>query len=193
MANWEIVVIAASAAGGAAEHVDTEDIAISASKIAPGRFSWKKYPEQIDIDAVRKRLWDARKLGLLLGSEREGWQLTESGTAFARKHKRSARLETSSRLSLNERRWRKAERLRLTATTTHAKYLDGNLSEITRREAEAFFRIDAYVSDSAIEDKILRVFNAFANDAELGPTVKHVAEIVRKNHVVGSHFRQKPR
>jgi len=64
LANWEIVVIAAFADGGSAARVDTEDIAVTANRIAPGRFSGKKYPEQIDIDAVSKRLWERAPLVL---------------------------------------------------------------------------------------------------------------------------------
>ncbi len=193
LGNCEIVVIAAFGVGATTVHVETEDIAVRANEIAPGRFAWKKYPDQISIDAVRKRLWDARKRGLMVGSERDGWQLTETGTMFARKHKRSLGPEKSVRLSLKERKWRRAEKLRLLSTTAHAKFRLGDLSKITTREAQAFFRVDAYVSDSGVEDKVLRVFNAFGEDSELGPTVKHVAGLVRENYVVENHIRQKPR
>ena len=57
IANDKIVVLAAYLAGGAQRLVDTEDIAIKANDLAPGRFSWRKYPDQINIESVRKRLW----------------------------------------------------------------------------------------------------------------------------------------
>ena len=193
LTNCEIVVIAAFGVGAATAHIDTEDIAVKANEIAPGRFAWKKYPDQIDIDAVSKRLWDGRNRGLVVGSERDGWQLTETGTKFARKHKRSVGFESSVRLSLKERQWRRAEKLRLLTTTAHTKFRLGDVSKITTREAQAFFRVDAYVSDSAVEDKVLRIFNAFGDDSELGPTVKHVARLVRESYVVQDHLRQEPR
>jgi hypothetical protein len=60
-ANYEIVTVALILFGGGTRSVDTEDIAVKANQIAPGRFAWRKYPDQINIDTVRKRLWDARK------------------------------------------------------------------------------------------------------------------------------------
>src|ERR1017187_3499186 len=189
LSNTDLVVIAASRVGAAAQHVDTEDIAVKANEISPGRFNWKKYPEQINIDTVRKRLWDARKRGHLVGSERDGWLLTETGATLARKYRRSITVEEKIRLSLNERKWRRVEKARLLATAAHTKFKSGVMSSITAREAEGFFRIDAYVGKSAMENKILRVLNAFSDDREIGPTVRHVASLVRGKDVVESHLR----
>jgi len=189
LSNSEIVVIAAFRAGAAALQVDTEDIAVKANEIAPGRFRWKKYPDQINIDTVRKRLWDARKCGHLVGSERDGWLLTEMGAAFARKYRRSLGAEKTTRLSLNERKWRRMEKARLLATDAYMKFKSGQVSSITAREAQGFFRIDAYVSSSAIENKVLRLLNAFSDDREVGPAVKHLAALVRGKDVVESNLR----
>src|ERR1700731_4921954 len=82
LANHELVVVAAFLAGAQNASVDTEDIAVKANELAPGRFAWRKYKDQINIDAVRKRLWDAAKPekgGLLIGSEKTGWRLTKAG------------------------------------------------------------------------------------------------------------------
>jgi hypothetical protein len=189
LSNSEIVVIAAFRAGAAGLHADTEDIAVQANEIGPGRFTWKKYPEQINIDTVRKRLWDARKRGHLVGSERDGWLLTETGTAFARQYRRSLGAEKTTRLSLNERKWRRMEKVRLLTTAAHLKFGSGEMSSITAREAQGFFRIDAYVSKSAIEDKILRLLNAFSDDHEIGATVKYVASLVRRADAIEDHLR----
>jgi hypothetical protein len=189
LSNSEIVVIAAFRAGAAGLHADTEDIAVKANEIGPGRFTWKKYPEQINIDTVRKRLWDARKRGHLVGSERDGWLLTETGTTFARQYRRSLGAEKTTRLSLNERKWRRMEKVRLLTTAAHLKFRSGEMSSITAREAQGFFRIDAYVSKSAIENKILRILNAFSDDHEIGPTVKYVASLVRRPDVLEDHLR----
>ena len=184
LSNTEIVVIAAFRVGAAAQHVDTEDISVKAHEIGPGRFAWKKYPKQINIDSVRKRLWDGRKCGHLVGSERDGWLLTEAGVTFARRYKHLLNSEEKIRLSLNERKWRRMEKDRLLATVAHLKFRSGEMSSITAREAEGFFRIDAYVSKSAMENKILRVVNVFGEDREIGPTVRHVAGLVRGKNVV---------
>jgi len=189
LSNSEIVVIAALRAGAAGLHADTEDIAVKANEIGPGRFNWMKYPEQINIDAVRKRLWDARKRGHLVGSERDGWLLTETGATFARQYRRSLGAAKTTRLSLNERKWRRLEKVRLLATAAHQKFGSGEMSCITVREAQGFFRIDAYVSKSAIENKILRILNAFSEEREIGPTVRYVAGLIREADVVEHHLR----
>lgn len=189
LSNAEVVVIAALGAGAASAHVDTEDIAVKANEISPGRFTWKKFPEQIDIDAVRKRLWDAMRDGHLMGSERNGWLLTERGVAFARENGHLSRSAKSARLSLNERTWRRAEKGRLLSTNAYSKFIASNSAAITVREAQGFFRIDAYVSRSSIEEKILRIVNAFSEDQELGAAVKYIASIVRGSNVVESHLR----
>jgi hypothetical protein len=72
-ANHEVVVVAAYLAGSKTAYTDTEEIAVKANEIAPGRFTWRKYKEQINIETVRKRLWDATKTekgGYLIGAER---------------------------------------------------------------------------------------------------------------------------
>jgi hypothetical protein len=182
LSNHEIVVIAAYLVGSDSKRVDTEDIAVKANEIAPGRFTWRKYPQQINIDTVRKRLWDACKPdkgGYILGSEKEGWVLTETGVLFARKSM-GAVVGTKKRLSLKERTWIRSERQRLIATDAFKKFSKPNESAITSRDAEGFFRIDNYVEKDAREEKLLRILNAFGDDPELGPAVKRFAEIVRE-------------
>ena len=86
LSNYEIVTLAAYLLGGGSLTVDIEDIAIKANEIAPGRFAWRKYPNQINIDHVGSALREAKKPkngSLLLGSSKEGWLLTEQGLAFA--------------------------------------------------------------------------------------------------------------
>src|SRR5690349_14423232 len=86
LALHEIVAVATYLAGGDRKPVDTEDIAIKADEIAPGRFSWRKYKKQIDLELVYKHLWDltkADKGAYVSGSKSDGWLMTLAGTAFA--------------------------------------------------------------------------------------------------------------
>ena len=92
LANHEIVTLAVYLLGGESQPVDAEDIAIKANEIAPKRFSWRKYPDQINLESVRKRLWDARKPekgSYLTGSDRQGWLLTQNGLRFAKEHSKN--------------------------------------------------------------------------------------------------------
>ena len=181
LSNHQIVAIAVYLVGGDSQRVDTEDIAIKASEIAPGRFTWRKYPQQINIETVRKRLWDAckpEKGGYISGSEREGWLLTEAGVAFARKGVNDVP-GSKKRVSLKERTWLTSERERLLSTDAFLKHRQRDGATITKRDAESFFRIDNYVNGEARERKLLRILNAFDDDSELGPTVRSLAAIVR--------------
>lgn len=183
MANHEIVTVALMLCGGDARSIDTEDIAIKANEIAPGRFAWRKYPNQINIDTVRKRLWDARrenKGAFVIGSEKNGWQLTENGLKFARRARR--RLKDgyrSTRSSLKERRFARAEKLRMLETEAYAKFSACRQSSITTREAETFFRIDDYIVGEEREKKVIRALNLFGDDRQLGPAVHFLAVAVR--------------
>src|SRR5262249_29068086 len=68
----EIVTLAVYRLGGAQRAIDTEDAAVEAHRIAPGRFSWKKYPDQINLELIRVFLSDAKKNKLVVGSGRTG-------------------------------------------------------------------------------------------------------------------------
>src|SRR5689334_18326851 len=61
LSQAEIVSLAVYRLGGAQRAVDTEDVAVEAHRIAPGRFSWKKYPDQINLELIRVFLSDAKK------------------------------------------------------------------------------------------------------------------------------------
>jgi hypothetical protein len=182
--NHEIVTLAVYLLGGDTQRVDTEDIAIKANELAPGRFSWRKYPNQINIDTVRKRLWDAAmpaKGEYLAGSEKEGWMLTSAGLKFATSNiavVESADL-SKERLGLRQKQWLRNERARMLSTEAFVKIQSGAANKVTIREAEEFFRIDAYVSGSSREQKITRALSAFGNDDELSGVIKLLAQKVK--------------
>ena len=59
LSNDQIVLLAVVQLGGAFKPIDPEDIAMAADKIAPGKFRWKKYPRQIDLELINNGLRDA--------------------------------------------------------------------------------------------------------------------------------------
>jgi hypothetical protein len=182
--NQGIVVLAVYAAGGADRYVDTEDVAVQAAKMAPGRFSWRKYKDQINIDTVRKRLWDAAKNRdgpLLLGSEKEGWLLTEAGLVFAKANAERVKSEDlqRTRQSQREQTWTTRERARMVNEVAFQKWNSGELSEITPVEAERLFRIDDYVIGKARASRLKRALDTFTNDPMLGKAIEDIAKLVR--------------
>lgn len=186
LANHDLVTIAVYLLGGSTRPIDTEDIAIKTNDLAPGRFTWQKYKDQISLDSVRKRLWDAQSEDkgflYLTGSERDGWMLTQKGVDFAKVN--VARLSdhdlSGERIRGSDRKWRDRERVRLLASDAFMKIRDGNSGTITFHDAATFFRLDEYVTGTARERKIARVVNAFYDDAELGPAVKIILDMLNE-------------
>lgn len=170
--------------GGESQPVDTEDVAIRASELAPGRFSWRKYPDQINLELIRVYLSDAKKPdkgAYLLGSGKEGWMLSEAGVRFALRNAQTLSDSDLSRVAMTpkQRQWLQTERTRLLASTAYRKHLADDAASITRKEAEDFFRVDDYVAGQARERRIVRLLNAFRDDPELGALLALMAERVR--------------
>ncbi|MGA8215792.1 MAG: hypothetical protein WB799_19520, partial [Candidatus Sulfotelmatobacter sp.] len=112
--NHEIVTLAVYLLGGRSSHVDTEDIAIKSNELAPGRFSWRKYPSQINLELIRVYLSDAKKKDkgeYLMGSGSDGWLLTQRGFEFARRQNKKLKTANLSRPAMGpkEKRWRRSE------------------------------------------------------------------------------------
>jgi hypothetical protein len=183
LANHEIVAIAVYLLGGRTKSVDTEDIAVKANDLAPGRFTWRKYSSQINLEIVRVYLSDAKKQakgGYLSGSGTNGWSLTEKGFAFAKK---KARLLASASLSREiidpkEKRRRRGERARLLNSPAFQKCSEGLADSVSPSEAAAFFRIDDYVTSEMRRQRVTRIVNSFGKDPALGEAVLLLAHKV---------------
>jgi hypothetical protein len=184
LANHELVVLAAFLAGAQTKPADTEDIAVKASTLAPGRFSWRKYKDQINIDAVRKRLWDATKAekgAYLIGSEKAGWRLTKAGFDFARRQISERALPQSRKTptSQNERATKNREVRRMMNETAFLKHKDGDIASITKSDAERFFRLDDYVTGKTRAAKIERFRIMAANYEPLTLAIDFLANLVK--------------
>jgi hypothetical protein len=185
LANHEVITLAVYLLGGETRRVDTEDIAVKANELAPGRFVWKKYPDQINLELIRVYLSDAKKADkgrYLAGSGNTGWMLSQRGLEFARAHAPSLGGEDLSRpvVDAKTRHWIRRERTRLLADDAHDRFIREGAESVTRQQAEAFFRLDAYVTGEARKTKLLRIVNAFGNDPDLGATVRALASKVQE-------------
>lgn len=176
-------MLAAYLAGAESNLADTEDIAIKANELAPGRFSWSKYKERIDKEAVRKRLWDATKPekgAYLIGSEKIGWRLTKAGFDFVHRHIRAGSMAqpTKTRVSQVERTAQTREIKRMTNEDAFQKIRLGLTTSITKSEAERFFRIDDYVTGKARMAKIERFRIIASNNSELARAIDILSKMV---------------
>jgi len=179
----EVVTLALFRLGGAHRAIDTEDVAMEAHRLAPGRFSWKKYPQQINLELIRVFLSDAakKKNDFVIGSGRSGWRLTQRGLKWAEEASKTvdefapARDRAQSRAgSIDEQRWRR-ERSRIVATRAWQLWTSG-VRTIPVADAKQVFRIDSYAHGGLRETKITRLRAMFSDDQELIPFLDHLIE-----------------
>lgn len=185
LSNQEVVVLAAYLVGAQSTSADTEDIAMKAHELAPGRFTWRKYKEQINMDAIRKRLWDATKPekgAYLIGTEKKGWRLTKAGFDFARRQMAAGdpTQPTKARASQTERAAQAREVRRMLSEDAFQKVRLGQIDSITKSEAERFFRIDDYVTGKDRVAKIERFRIIAANNSELERAIDLLSRLVRE-------------
>jgi hypothetical protein len=180
LSSTEVVVLAVYILGGERRAIDTEDLAVKANEIAPGRYSWRKYPDQINLELVRVYASDAKKPSkgaLLSGSGNDGWMLTTAGLVWARRHANSIRGTSLARTRTKSHdKAHKAERARLLSSDAFAKIKNGHGGEVSRREVEIFFRLDPYMSTQKRAQRLQRVCGAFKYDPELSAVVEQLAK-----------------
>ena len=171
----EVVAFALFVLGGDQRRIDTEDIAVKAQELAPGRFSWRKYPDQINLELVRVFLSDAKKpdsRALVVGSGRTGWSLTARGVKWAASVKKNGatlqfdRDQSLSRAGSVDENRRKQERERLKQTAAWIRW-DAAQTAPSEAEAREVFRIDSYADAALQQAKLARLRGLFAEDAPL--------------------------
>jgi hypothetical protein len=180
-----VAVLALADLGGARMWVDTEDIAMRARELAPTAFSWRKYPDQIDLDGVRVALHDAAKPAygrLVEGSVRTGWSLTLQGVRWVKGSGRTvrSRLVTRSPARRDEQRVetrkRALERGRIRRLVVWQAWTSGLPVEL--RQAQGVFRVDSETPKRDVHLKVQRIVELLGEDPDVGPFVGAMADIV---------------
>jgi hypothetical protein len=175
----EAAIVALLHKGGDRQKVDTEDVAIEAAALAPGLFSWVKYAEHVDKELVRVALSDARlKKNWTIGSHAQGWMLTPEGLTFARANERRVREQAQAGRQARDPELEK-ERARMLASEAYAHAQRDGIDAVTDDEADAFFRLIAYIRGQPRQRKIARLENAFRDDPEMGPLILALAARAR--------------
>ena len=175
----DVAVLAVYLTDGHKKPVDTEDIAIKANELAPGRFNWRKYPDQINLDLVRANLKNSSKQYkgnnriFLAGSGKEGWTLTTQGLEWVKKNKNKW---LASDLSLEPDKVRTAsidisrlnrEKNRIKSSKAWKLWSTGYGDKISAIEAGTALRADAYVTGRMLDLKINRFKEMFEKDEEI--------------------------
>ncbi len=175
-AQVAVVTLALYRLGGGERAIDTEDIGVEAHHIAPGRFSWRKYPDQINLELIRVFLSDAKKTqnSLVMGSGRTGWRLTQKGLKWAEAASKSigesdlSRTRAQSRSGSIDEQRRHRERARIVKSHAWQLWKTG-AHDIPISDAKEVFRLDSYARGDLRMAKMTRLRAMFSDDNELTP------------------------
>ncbi len=178
LTNIQVVVLALYGLGGDDHPVDTEDVAVKANSIAPGRFAWRKYPEQISLEHVRVFLSDGKKAkygSLVDGDGTRGWYLTAAGATWASANRGflEGGLEERQRTDRDTKRRLQIERTRIVELQAWDKYQRGE--PVSLREAEAVFRLSEYVRGKRRQLLLDRMQTLMRDDREFRLFVETMA------------------
>lgn len=177
LTNVQAVILALYRCGGDQSAIHTEDVAVAANELAPGRFAWTKYPDQISLEHVRVALSDAKKPNngeLVAGDGTQGWHLTPAGRLWAAAQPTgTARVPERQRIDQDTARRIRMERARIMDTDAWASYQAGK--EVGKAEARAVFRASDYLRPDRMRLLIDRQVNLFAADPEMAPFVNAMA------------------
>lgn len=187
--NAELVIWAVSLLGGDQKRIDTEDVAAKAFQLAGNRFSWRKYPDQINLELVRVNLSNAKKPEngeLLTGSGRTGWSLTRKGLTWIRSARsrlqapgtNESQRRASRAGSIDSSRYDR-ERKRIVTLPAWARWSEGDKS-VVLAEAREVFRIDSYSTSAVREAKLTRLRAMFEDDAEVSSFLTHLSDEIDK-------------
>ena len=173
LSNPQLVTIALHNLGGSVNPIDLEDVAIEAYKLAPTRFSWKKYADRIDLRIVLYSLNDAIKsdIGFVSGNSKHGYMITEAGLEWVSQHDDAGVSTTSSR-KLSAADLVSKEKLRLERTKAYLKYLNNKTDQINIIDFREFTRVNDYFPQHLREQRYAKIENAVRGDQQLMRTWK---------------------
>lgn len=183
--NLDIVTIALYILGNGTKSFDKEEIATKADEIAPIRFRWKTNPNMISDGLVWDALSNARKKGYVLENTAK-YLLTEEGIKFAQEniHKIKNYDQTRSRYSKKDKEVYENTKIRILNSSAYSKAIKNKLEEVNANEFQSFFRINEYMDNKQIKEKIHKLKNMFTDDKDLKNIIIQITnEYERRVHV----------
>lgn len=150
LSNIQLVTIALGNLDGHEKPVDSEDVAVHVNELAPGKFTWRKYPEYIDLQVVNQSLQDARRErngSLVTGSSSKGWMLSANGMEWFKHLDIEFRVDSAAEIQLRRGsllRSQEMERRRLKGTAAYELYCKSRLADVTRNDFFDFAKVNEY-------------------------------------------------
>jgi len=186
LSQHEIVTLALFHLGGETRFVDTEDIAVKAHDLAPGQFTWRKYPEQINLEIVRVCLSNAKKPEngtFVSGSGTKGWTLTPDGLRWAKTCNDDlfagvAEAPTGKRRAGSVDTARRSRELNRINSCEAWRKWQGKSDDITVTDAKQVFRIDSYSKGDMLLLKIDRTRKMFIDDDAISNFLQEMRDII---------------
>ena len=183
MNRVEIVILAMLRLGGDSKGLDMEDVAVECHRLSPKMFSWRKYPDQINLILVANAMSDAKRSRngeLVNGGQNQGWRLTMAGQEWAQE---LANANTASQpnepISVPEFRGADGKRIkqefsRILHSEAFIEWKDkGSVSESA---TNSLLKINAYTSDELLEIKKTRLARCRGITKEMDSFLKIVLE-----------------
>ena len=166
--NLDIVTIALFILGNGTKSFDKEEIATKADEIAPIRFRWKTNPNMVSDGLVWDALSNARKKGYVLENTTK-YLLTVEGVKFAQEniYKIKNYDQTRSRYSKKDKEVYENTKIRILNSSIYSKAMENKLEEVNANEFQSFFRINEYMDNKQIKEKIHKLKNMFTDDKDL--------------------------
>ena len=156
-------------------------------ELSPGRFSWRKYPSQINLELVRVRLSEAKSEAhgaLIRGSTPRGWTLSARGLEWASRVSADPAMLKPDSQGRRERGGSvdalrtDRERARVAACSAWAKW-PKQASDISLSDAQEVFRIDSYATDDLRVTKIDRLRKCFIEDTAILEFIEYLEGILQ--------------
>ena len=169
--NSDVTVIALYQLGGALRYIHLEDVALKAAELSPKTFSWKKYPEQVNLETVRLALKNelGAKNRRVFGSIRDGWMLTPKGLSWCLAN-------ASSGISQSVTDQMHKEIIRAKKTDAFSKMLANKGEQISDNDLKALLRVDEYFSPRNRRERVV----ALANSAVIDPQLKPLLTVLKQ-------------
>jgi hypothetical protein len=193
VSSQDVVVLATFLLGGDKEPIDTEDVAIKANEMAPGRFSWRKDPNQINLELVRKTLcnnaegYQGNDRSLLAGTGRKGWTLTREGVEWVKKNKDEI-LDGNLSWSKDSARSGSIDSVRLRREKNRIQGLRAwNIwsvgEHVEESEVKEVFRMDSYSVGRISDLKVNRLIDLFDGDEEMTSFLKDMISLLHEEGI----------
>lgn len=173
LSNIQLVTIALGNLGGHEKQIDTEDIAIHVDELAPGKFSWRKYPQHIDLQVVNQSLQDARRErngGLVLGNSARGWTLSQAGMEWIKNTNIADNRSLADLVSFRRGSLLLSQELeirRLLDTNAFALFCEGKTVKLTRNDFFNFAKINEYFPQKARQRRFTFIESTISENEQL--------------------------